>query len=33
MALIWDVKYYLTKAGIEMGVDEKVTYSITVYNG
>lgn len=33
MVLIWYVKYYLTKAGIEMGVDEKVTYSITVYNG
>lgn len=33
MVLIRHVERYLTKIGIDMGVDEKVTYSITVHNG
>lgn len=33
MVLIRHVERYLTKIGIDMGVDEKVTYSITVRNG
>ena len=33
MVLIRHIECYLTKIGIDMGVDEKVTYSITVQNG
>jgi len=33
MVLIRHIERYLTKIGIDMGVDEKVTYSITVQNG
>jgi hypothetical protein len=33
MVLIRHIESYLTKIGIDMGVDEKVTYSITVNNG
>lgn len=33
MVLIRHVERYLTKIGIDMGVDEKVVYSITVQNG
>lgn len=33
MVLIRHIESYLTKIGIDMGVDEKVTYSITVHNG
>lgn len=33
MVLIRHIEGYLTKVGIDMGIDEKVTYSITVSNG
>lgn len=33
MVLIRHIESYLTKVGIDMGVDEKITYSITVNNG
>ena len=33
MVLIRHIENYLTKVGIDMGIDEKVTYSITVSNG
>jgi len=33
MVLIRHVERYLTKIGIDMGLDEKITYSITVENG
>ena len=33
MVLIHHIERYLTKIGIDMGIDEKVTYSITVENG
>ena len=33
MVLIRHVETYLTKIGIDMGLDEKTTYSITVQNG
>lgn len=33
MVLIRHIESYLTKVGIDMGVDEKVTYSINVKNG
>lgn len=33
MVLIRHIEGYLTKVGIDMGLDEKVTYSITVSNG
>lgn len=33
MVLIRHIERYLTKIGIDMGIDEKVTYSITVENG
>lgn len=33
MVLIRHIESYLTKAGIDMGIDEKITYSITVSNG
>lgn len=33
MVLIRHIERYLTKIGIDMGVDEKVSYSITVHNG
>lgn len=33
MVLIRHIERYLTKIGIDMGVDEKVTYSITIQNG
>ena len=33
MVLIRHIESYLTKIGIDMGLDEKVTYSITVHNG
>lgn len=33
MVLIRHIEGYLTKIGIDMGLDEKVTYSITVNNG
>ncbi|SCP99568.1 hypothetical protein [Anaerobium acetethylicum] len=33
MVLIRHIESYLTKIGIDMGIDEKVTYSITVQNG
>lgn len=33
MVLIRHVESYLTKIGIDMGIDEKITYSITVSNG
>jgi len=33
MVLIRHIERYLTKIGIDMGVDERITYSITVQNG
>jgi len=33
MVLISHIERYLTKIGIDMGIDERVTYSITVGNG
>lgn len=33
MVLIRHIESYLTKVGIDMGIDEKVTYTITVTNG
>lgn len=33
MVLIHHIERYLTKIGIDMGVDEKIIYSITVQNG
>lgn len=33
MVLIHHIERYLTKIGIDMGIDEKVTYSISVQNG
>lgn len=33
MVLIRHIERYLTKIGIDMGVDEKIVYSITVQNG
>ena len=33
MVLIRHIECYLTKIGIDMGVDEKISYSITVHNG
>lgn len=33
MVLIRHIERHLTKIGIDMGLDEKVTYSITVHNG
>ena len=33
MVLIRHIESYLTKVGIDMGIDEKITYSITVTNG
>ncbi len=33
MVLIRHIESYLTKIGIDMGLDEKVSYSITVHNG
>jgi hypothetical protein len=33
MVLIRHIERYLTKIGIDMGIDEKVTYSITIENG
>jgi hypothetical protein len=33
MVLIRHIETYLTKIGIDMGLDEKTTYSITVHNG
>ena len=33
MVLIRHIESYLTKVGIDMGIDEKITYSITVSNG
>lgn len=33
MVLIRHIESYLTKVGIDMGIDDKVTYSITVSNG
>ena len=33
MVLIRHIERYITKIGIDMGVDEKVTYSITIQNG
>lgn len=33
MVLIRHIERYLTKIGIEMGIDEKVTYSIAIENG
>lgn len=33
MVLIRHIERYLTKIGIDMGVDERITYSITVENG
>jgi len=33
MVLINHIERYLTKIGIDMGIDEKITYSISVQNG
>ena len=33
MVLVRHIENYLTKVGIDMGIDDKVTYSITVSNG
>lgn len=33
MVLIRHIERYLTKIGIDMGMDEKITYTITVQNG
>jgi hypothetical protein len=33
MVLIRHIERYLTKIGIDMGIDEKITYSISVQNG
>lgn len=33
MVLIRHIENFLTKVGIDMGIDEKITYSITVENG
>lgn len=33
MVLIQHIESFLTKVGIDMGIDEKITYSITVSNG
>ena len=33
MVLIRHVERYLTKVGIDMGLDEKITYNVTVENG
>ena len=33
MVLIRHIECYLTKVGIDMGLDEKNTYTITVHNG
>lgn len=33
MVLIRHIESFLTKIGIDMGIDEKITYSITVQNG
>lgn len=33
MVLIRHIENYLTKIGIDMGLDEKVSYTITVHNG
>lgn len=33
MVLIRHIECYLTKIGIDMGLDEKTTYTITVHNG
>ena len=33
MVLIRHIERYLTKVGIDMGLDEKSTYTITVHNG
>lgn len=33
MVLIRHIERYLTKIGIDMGIDERITYSITVENG
>ena len=33
MVLIRHVESYLTKVGIDMGIDEKITYNVTVQNG
>lgn len=33
MVLIRHIESYLTKIGIDMGIDEKIAYSITVQNG
>lgn len=33
MVLIRHIERYLTKVGIDMGIDEKITYNVTVENG
>lgn len=33
MVLIRHIERYLTKVGIDMGVDDKITYNVTVQNG
>ena len=33
MVLIRHVERYLTKVGIDMGLDDKITYNVTVHNG
>ena len=33
MVLIRHIERYLTKVGIDMGLDEKVVYNVTVQNG
>ena len=33
MVLIRDIESYLTKVGIDMGIDEKIVYNVTVQNG
>lgn len=33
MVLVRHIEMYLTKVGIDMGIDDKVTYNITVKNG
>ena len=33
MVLIRHIERYLTKVGIDMGLDDKITYNVTVQNG
>lgn len=33
MVLIRHIERYLTKVGIDMGLDDKITYNVTVHNG